>query len=76
MKEGDIIISTSEKLEIVLKRLDVNKKELAEKLGTPQSNLSKKMKYDNWRESDIKDICSALGIECEIVFKLKNGETI
>lgn len=76
MKEGDIIISTSEKLEIVLKRLNVNKKELSQMLGTSQANTTKKFKYNDWRESDIKEICSVLGIECEIVFKLKNGEKI
>ena len=75
-KGSDNIITISEKLEIVLKRLDINQKELAEKLGTSQSNLSKKFKYNDWRESDVKEICSVLGIECETVFKLGNGTIV
>lgn len=72
---GDII-SISEKLEIVLKRQGITKKELADKLKTSQPNLSKKFKYDDWRESDVKEICSAIGIECETIFKFEDGTII
>lgn len=75
-KGSDNIITISEKLEIVLKRLGINQKELAEKLGTSQSNLSKKFKYNDWRESDVKEICSVLGIECETIFRLGNGTIV
>ena len=68
-KGCDYIITISEKLEIVLKRLNINKKELADKLGTSQPNISKKFKYNDWRESDVKEICSAIGVECETIFK-------
>lgn len=70
------IISTTEKLEIVMKRLNINQKELAEKLGTSQQNLSKKFKYDDWRESELRKICKTLGIELEIILKLDNGEVV
>lgn len=70
------MISISEKLEIVLKRSGVTKKELAEKLGVSQPNVSKKFKYNDWRESDVIDICKALGIECEMVFKMNDGTQI
>ena len=75
-KGSDNIITISEKLEIVLKRLNINKKELAEKLGTSQPNISKKFKYNDWRESDVKEICSAIGVECETIFKLEDGTIV
>ena len=75
-KGSDNIFTVSEKLEIVLKRLDINKKELADKIGTSQPNLSKKFKYNDWRESDVKEICSAIGIECETIFKLNDGTIV
>ena len=76
LKGCDIIITISEKLEIVLKRLDISKKELADKLGTSQPNISKKFKYNDWRESDVKEICSVIGVECETIFKLKDGTIV
>ena len=76
MKGCDIIITISEKLEIVLKRLDISKKELADKLGTSQPNISKKFKYNDWRESDVKEICSVIGVECETIFKLEDGAIV
>ena len=76
IKGSNNIITISEKLEIVLKRLNINKKELAEKLGTSQPNISKKFKYNDWRESDVKEICSAIGVECETIFKLEDGTIV
>ena len=76
LKGCDIIITISEKLEIVLKRLDISKKELADKLGTSQPNISKKFKYNDWRESDVKEICSVIGVECETIFKLEDGTIV
>lgn len=70
------IISTSEKLDVILKREGLTKKELAEKLGTSQPNLSKKFKYNDWRESDIKEICRVIGVKYEMIFKLSDGTSI
>ena len=70
------MLSISEKLEIVLKREGITKKELADKLKTSQPNVSKKFKYNDWRESDIKEICQAIGIESETVFKLSDGTIV
>ncbi len=71
-----LIISISEKLEIVLKREGITKKELSERLGVSQPNISKKFKYNDWRESDVKKICNAIGIESETIFKLKDGTIV
>ena len=70
------MITISEKLEIVLKRLDISTKELADRLGTSQPNISKKFKYNDWSESDVKEICSAIGVECETIFKLEDGTIV
>lgn len=69
-------MTTSEKLEIALKRQGYTKKDVAEKINTSQQNLSKKFKFDDWRESDIKEICQVIGIDMEIVLKFDNGETL
>ena len=53
----NFIITTSEKLDIALKRQGLKRKDLAERLGISQPTLSKKFKYNDWRESDIKKIC-------------------
>lgn len=71
-----LIISISDKLEIVLKREGITKKELAEKLGVSQPNISKKFKYNDWRESDVIEICNVIGIKCETIFKLKDGTVV
>ena len=70
------MLTISDKLKIILSKLETNQKELADKLGTTQQNISKKFKYDDWRESDIKEICCVLGIECETIFKFKDGTII
>lgn len=69
-------MTTSEKLEIALKRQGITKKELAERLNTSQANISKKFKFDNWRESDLKEICNTIGVEVNTIIKFKNGEII
>lgn len=51
---------------------NVNQQELANKLNTPQSNLSKKMKNDNWRESDLIKIADILNAEFKGYFELKD----
>lgn len=75
-REVNSILTISEKLEVVLKRLDINQRELADKLGTSQPNLSKKFKYNDWRESDVKEICAAIGVECETIFRLDDGTIV
>lgn len=70
------MLTTTDKLRIILSKLEINQKELANKLGTTQQNISKKFKYNDWRESDVKQICSVLEIECETVFKLRDGTVI
>lgn len=42
--------------------------ELATKLQCSQANISQKLKRDNFRESEIKEIAEALGCDFKIVF--------
>lgn len=50
---------------------DINQQELAKKLNTPQSNLSKKYLKDNWKESDLQEIAQALNADFKGSFILK-----
>lgn len=71
-----INISTSEKLEIVLKRLDMTKKELAEKWGISQPSISQKFKENNWKESDLKKFCEITSYKYEVILTDKDGGKI
>ncbi len=46
----------SKKIEMLLIELDIPKKDLAARLGTTQSNLSGKLKRDNFSEQELQDI--------------------
>ena len=70
------MITISEKLKIVMLRLGLTQSELADKLGVTQQTISKKFKYNNWRESDVKEICSVLNIECDMIFTLNDGTKV
>lgn len=59
-----------------MKRQGYTQKDIAEKLGTSQANISKKFKFNDWRESDVKKICAILGIESEIMLKFDDGTAI
>ena len=66
----------SKKIKMLMLEREVTQMQLAEKLGTSQPNISKKFKYNDWRESDVKEICSVIGVECETIFKLKDGTIV
>lgn len=50
----------------------IGQRELAIKLNTPQSNLSKKYKNDNWRESDLREIADVLNADFKGNFVLRD----
>lgn len=66
-------MSLSKKIKMLMVERDITQAELAKKLNTPQSNLSKKMKLDDWRESDLKDIANALDATYEYNFILNES---
>mgnify|MGYP001625770307 FL=1 len=69
------IISTSEKMEIILSRSGKTKKWLAEQWGISQPSITKKFQANDWKESDIKKFCEIMKIQYEVMFKV-DGENI
>lgn len=64
----------AKKIEMLLIELDIPKKELASRLGTTQSNLSSKLKRDNFSEKELQDIASACGVEFKGSFIIEDKE--
>lgn len=75
-KEAIKIISTSEKMNIILSREGKTKKWLADQWGISQPSITKKFQDNNWKESDIRKFCSIMNLNYEIIFTDKNGEQV
>lgn len=76
-KQGGIFMLTAtEKLKVILKRMDMTVKDFADLLGTSRQNLHSKLSKDNLSEDDLRKYCEVLGIQFEITFVLKNGDKI
>lgn len=56
---------------IMLKEQGISQKELAKRLNIAESTLCKKMKFDNWRENDLRHIAEVCGCKCECKFIVK-----
>ena len=69
-------MSMSEKIQYLLIASNMQKKELAEKLGTTPSNLSGKLSRDNFSEKELSEIADACGAVFEGNFILKDGRRI
>lgn len=69
-------MSMTEKIKILLVKKKMNITQLAEALDTSQSNLSKKLKRDNFSEKELQDIADVLDVKFEANFIMKNGEKI
>lgn len=70
------MLSTSEKMEVILSRMDMTKKELAKRWGVTQPSISQKFKENNWKESDLRKFCDITGNKYEIVFSDNEGNKI
>ena len=55
---------------------DLNATQLAEKIETTQSNLSRKMKNESYSVADLVKIAEATGVKLEINFVLEDGTEI
>lgn len=73
-KEAIKIISTSEKMNIILSREGKSKKWLAEQWGISQPSITQKFKEDNWKESDIKKFCNIMNMNYEVIFTSKGSD--
>ncbi|MFJ7371573.1 helix-turn-helix domain-containing protein [Lysinibacillus sp. NPDC098008] len=69
-------MSMTEKIKIVLVKKKMTITQLAEALETSQSNLSKKMKRDNFSEKELEQIAEVLGIGYEANFILEDGTKV
>lgn len=69
---------TAEKIKIMcIKKGNLTERDLAKLLDESPQNFNVKIRRDNFRESDLREIAEALGYELEIKFRDKaTGEEI
>lgn len=70
------IISTSEKMNIILSREGKTKKWLADQWGISQPSITKKFQDNNWKESDIRKFCDIMNMNYEVIFTDNNGKQV
>ena len=71
-------MALAEKIRILLvKRDNISAAELARRMGVSPQNLHNKMKRDNFTESDLTAIATALNCDLNITFTMReSGETL
>ena len=70
-------MSMSEKIRITLVKRKISITELASSLGTSQSNLSNKLKRDNFSEKELNQIADILNCAFKGTFVMKDtGEEV
>lgn len=67
-KEG-VNMSMSEKIRIALVKRKISVTELANRLNTSQSNLSNKLKRDNFSEKELNQIADILNCDFKVSAK-------
>ena len=76
MKVG-VNMAMSEKIRIALVKRKISITELATSLGTSQSNLSNKLKRDNFSEKELNQIADILNCDFKGLFVMRDtGEEI
>lgn len=73
-REAITIISTGEKMNIILSREGKTKKWLADQWGISQPSITKKFQDNNWKESDIKKFCDIMNLNYEVIFTSKGSD--
>lgn len=63
----------AKKIKLLMVERDVTAAKLAEMLGTSQSNMSNKLKRDNFSENELVEIAESLGAKYEAHFVLEDG---
>ncbi|PID07140.1 MULTISPECIES: helix-turn-helix transcriptional regulator [unclassified Sporosarcina] len=63
----------AKKIKLLMVERDVTAAKLAEMLGTSQSNISNKLKRDNFSENELVEIAESLGAKYEAHFVLVDG---
>lgn len=54
-------MAMTKKIKLLLAESEITQRDLADKLGISEPTLSKKIKLDNWRESDLDKIAEVCG---------------
>lgn len=67
------MIDTTKKVKHLMLEFDITATQLAEKIGTSQPNLSKKLKNGSLSVDDLQAIANALGVKFELNFVLDDG---
>ena len=70
-KEG-VNMSMSEKIRIALVKRKISVTELANRLNTSQSNLSNKLKRDNFSEKELNQIADILNCDFKGIFVMRD----
>lgn len=71
------MLTTAEKIKVIMKRNNFTMTELANQLNCSRQNLSNKMSRNNFDERELTTIANALGCELEINFiNRETGEKI
>ncbi len=65
-------MSVAKKIRLLLVEREMKMTDLATKLDTGRSNLSLKMKRDNFSENEIREIAQALDCDVDIIFTMKD----
>ncbi|MFI2133043.1 helix-turn-helix domain-containing protein [Lysinibacillus fusiformis] len=69
-------MEVTKKVKRLLVESDMNATQLAEKIETTQSNLSRKMKNESYSVTDLIKIAEALNVKLEINFIMEDGTKI
>ena len=67
---------SGEKIRFVLIKQGMSIKDLSDKLNQSQPNLSKKLKNNNFNETDLRKIAEATNTTLEINFILEDGTKV
>lgn len=71
------MLTTSEKIIVLLERRKMNKSDLAAAIGTTRQNLGNKLSRNNFSENDLRKIADALGTDLQVDFiDRETGESI
>lgn len=65
-------MSVLKKIKVLLAEREMTMTDLAKKLGTSKSNLSNKMKRNNFSEKELKEIAEALNCDYDISFIMRD----
>lgn len=66
----------SEKIKILMIKRNMTLKQLAERIDSTPSNLSNKLRRDNFPENELRDLAQALNCEFIGNFRMKDTEEV